>query len=230
MLLLTPGFWLLLLASDARHTLSSLSKSGPRNAVLLGVALQLVGAAWIGGIVRRAAGHARPSRWGHVPVLRAVGALAAGRTRSRVADEIAEGAETMAFVLEAGHSPSAALEAVAPLLRGEFGVRVERAVAHVRAGRRLGDALRDAMSDLGNPAPRLVDAFEASLSLGVPLAPALRVLADDIRERSAAALNEDVRRASVRVLVPLGLLILPAFVLSCLVPLFAGGLIGLSGS
>src|SRR5438132_13072738 len=27
MLLLTPGFWLLLVASDARHTLSSLSKS-----------------------------------------------------------------------------------------------------------------------------------------------------------------------------------------------------------
>ena len=230
MLLLTPGFWLLLTASDARHTLASLAKPGPRNAVVTGVVLQLLGAAWIGAIVRRAAGPARTPRWASLPVVRAGGAIVGGRRRSSVADEIAEGAETMAFVLDAGRSASGAIEVVAPLLRGEFGSRLVRACAQIRAGDRLIDALREAASELEDPAPRLVDAFDASVSLGVPLAPALRSLADDVRERSITAMNEDVRRASVRVLVPLGLLILPAFVLSCLVPLFAGGLVGLSGS
>src|SRR2546423_1833216 len=41
MLLLTPGFWLLLFTSDMHGTLASLSKPGPRTAVLLGVVLQL---------------------------------------------------------------------------------------------------------------------------------------------------------------------------------------------
>ncbi len=230
MLLLTPGFWLLLVTSDARHTLSALGKPGPRTAVVLGVVLQLLGAAWISAIVRRAAGSSSRERWTDLPVLRAGGALIGGRTRSDASDEIADAAETIAFVLDAGRSPSGALEAVAPFTHGGVGQRLRTAADRVRAGERLGEALRVATSGLGDAGNRLVDAFDASVSLGVPLAPALRDLADDVRERSAVALNEDVRRASVRVLVPLGLLVLPAFVLSCLVPLFAGGLVGLSGS
>jgi tight adherence protein C len=229
MLLLTPGFWLLLVASDARHTLSSLSKSGPRTAIVLGVALQLLGGAWIGSIVRNAAGGPRERSLSNVPVLRALPALVGGRRRSGIGDEIAEASETIAFVLDAGRSPSGALEAVAPLVRGVFGERLARSVALTRAGTRTVDALRESASDLEDPMPRFVGAFDASMSLGVPLAPALRSLADDVRERTVVELNERVRGASVRVLVPLGLLILPAFVLSCLVPLFAGGLVGLSG-
>jgi pilus assembly protein TadC len=225
MLLLTPGFWLLLLTSDARHTLSSLAKPAPRTAVVLGVALQLLGALWIGAIVNRAAGARPRARWMQLPVLRAGSALIGGRTRENASEEIADAAETIAFVLDAGSSPSAALRAVAPLVHGETGTRLRSAAARLGAGERLADAMRACEIDA-----RLVDAFDASMSLGVPLAPALRDLADDVRERAAMDLSENVRRASVRVLVPLGLLILPAFVLSCLVPLFAGGLVGLSGS
>jgi len=228
MLLLTPGFWLLLFTSDARHTMSALTKSGPRNAVVLGVVLQVLGALWIGAIVNRAAGSVRRRAWMQLPVLRAGSALVGGRATSDRGDEISDAAETIAFVLDAGRSPSGALESVAPLMRGDFCERLKSAVARVRAGARLVDALRE--SGLDTQDARFVGAFEASVTLGVPLASALRDLADDVRERSAVALSENVRRASVRVLVPLGLLVLPAFVLSCLVPLFAGGLVGLSGS
>ena len=231
MLLLTPGFWLLLLASDARGTVASLTKSGPRTAVIGGVLFQLVGARWIGAIVRGAAETHRGDRaWSDAPVLRALAVLVRGRERSFVGDDIAESAETIGFVLDAGRSPSGALETVAPLVRGTFGEALTRAVARVRAGARVGDALCEATAGFGDAAARFARAFETSMTLGVPLAPAMRALADELRERSAVQLNEDVRRASVRVLVPVGLLILPAFVLSCLVPLFAGGLVGLSGS
>src|SRR5438094_851890 len=70
----------------------------------------------------------------------------------------------------------------------------------------------------GGGAPdRFARAFASSASLGVPLASRLRALSDDIRDRSSVRLAEDVRRASMRVLLPLSLLVLPAFVLACLV-------------
>lgn len=230
MLLLTPGFWVLLVAADPAGTLSSLSQAGTQAAVALGVALQVLGAVWIGMIVRRASGGPGGSALARVPLVRAVWGLALGRERSATAGHVAEAAETIAFVLDAGHSPSSALEAAAPLVGGEIGDRLREACARVRAGARLTDALEEATADLEDAAERFADAFGASITLGVPLAPALRTLADDVRERGAAELAEDVRRASVRVLVPLGLLILPAFVLSCLVPLLAGGLAGIAGS
>jgi pilus assembly protein TadC len=228
---LTPGFWLLLFASSPKATLQSIGKPGPRTAIVGGIVLQLLGAAWIGAIVRRAGGTTkRTAAFARVPVLRAVGAIVSGRVRSDSGEQIADAAETIGFVLDAGASPAGALERVVPLLGGTFGERLASIVARVQAGARLADSLHDATEDLEEPARRFADAFDASVSLGVSLAPALRALADDVRERTAVDMNEDVRKASIKVLVPLGLLILPAFVLSCLVPLFAGGLSGLSGS
>ena len=58
---------------------------------------------------------------------------------------------------------------------------------------------------------------------------ALRAVADDVRDAMSIRFTEDVRRASMRVLLPLGVLVLPAFVLACLVPLFIGGLQGIAG-
>jgi tight adherence protein C len=229
-LLLTPGFWLLLLVSDARHTLGALTKSGPRSAVVCGVVLQLLGAAWIGAIVRQASPASRPGRLESVPFLRAGRALVGGRRSGEDADDIADAAETIAFVLDAGRSPSAALESVAPLVGGKLGWQLTGAVSRIRAGARVADAVRDASAGGGEAHRRFAEAFVASIDLGVPLAPALRDLADDAREASSADVQESVRRASVRVLLPLGLLILPAFLLSCLVPLFAGGLFGISGT
>lgn len=230
MLLLTPGFWVLLITADPAGTMSSLGDAGTRAAVVLGVALQALGGIWIGVIVRRASGVPGGSAFGRLPLVRAWWALVAGRERSTAPVGVAEAAETIAFVCDAGHSPSSALEAVAPLVGGEIGERLRDVAAHVRAGARLSDALTEATADLDDAASRFAGAFDASMTLGVPLAPALRSLADDVRERTAAELSEDVRRASVRVLIPLGLLILPAFVLSCLVPLLAGGLTGITGS
>src|SRR5204862_7362251 len=74
-----------------------------------------------------------------------------------------------------------------------------------------------------------VERLDSSVTLGVPLAPTLRVLADDVRQQYAIGLGEDVRRASMRVLIPLAVVVLPASVLACLVPLFARGLQGISG-
>ncbi|MGH2759990.1 MAG: type II secretion system F family protein [Actinomycetota bacterium] len=226
LLLLTPAFLLLVVATDPRGIVRWLTEPRTRAAVVSGLALQGLGALWMGAIVGNATGER--SRLAGVPVLRATHALIAGRSRPRLDEEMADAADTMAFALDAGLAPSAALSAVAPYAGGDVGVALRRAASDVSAlpHAKVGDAL----ASLEGRAPeRFAAAYESALTLGVPLAPALRSLADELRERGSITLAEDVRRASVRVLIPLGVLVLPAFVLACLVPLFVGGLEGIAG-
>lgn len=226
LLLLTPAFLFLVVATDPRGVVRWLSEPRTRLAVVTGLFLQGLGALWMGAIVATATGER--SRIAGIPMLRATRALIAGRVRPRIDEEIADAADTMAFALDAGLAPSAAVATVAPYARGDIGVALRRASSDVGASTHV--ALGDALSSLDGLAPRrLAAAYESAVNLGVPLAPALRALADDLRERSSITLAEDIRRASVRVLVPLGVLVLPAFVLACLVPLFVGGLEGIAG-
>lgn len=231
LLLLTPAFLLLVVASDPGGLARLVSAPGPRAAVAGGLALQGLGALWMGAIVRTAAGE--PSRWTGIPLARAMRALLAGRGRAGGTEEIAQAADTVAFAVDAGLSPPAALAAVAPYAPGAVGTALRTAARDVSVPAHL--ALRRALAaappeDVPPAAGlRFADAVRASTELGVPLAPALRGLADDLRERASIALAEDIRRASIRVLLPLGVLVLPAFVLACLFPLFVGGLQGIAG-
>lgn len=227
-LLLTPCFWLLLLAGDPGGTVSTFAHPSTRGAIALGVALQVLGGVWIAGIVggvARAGGGLR-----RLPVVRAAWAMVVGRERDGSVVHLAETAETAGFLLDAGLSPRQAIALLARTVGGGVGARLRRVEVAVASGSRLHEALTDAFADTGEEAgARFADAFGVSSALGVPLAPRLRALADDLRRRTDAELSEDVRRASVRVLAPLGVFILPAFVLACLVPLLAGGLGGLTG-
>jgi hypothetical protein len=190
-----------------------------------GLFLQGLGAVWIARIVS-AIGSA--SSGGRVPIVRAVRALLVGKTRPPTDEDCAQTAETVAFALDAGLSPTAALREVAPFAPGGFGDAIRRASAAV--GVPIHEALAAAVEDLEGDAPaRFARAFAWSAELGVPLADALRAVADDVRDAMSIRFTEDVRRASMRVLLPLGVLVLPAFVLACLVPLFIGGLRGISG-
>jgi Flp pilus assembly protein TadB len=246
MLLLAPAFLGLLTLLDPQAMAESLRRPASRAALGAGLGLQLVGAGWISRIVARPLREARPgrprSRFAGLPVLRAVSALAGGRSRGRsreasIADEVAQVADLMAFALDAGVTPTRALELAAPVARGEAGDRLRATVAAMRAGTPRAAALRahafqasvaSPFASPSSPYPRLVEALTSAEALGVPVAASLRALADDVRDERAAELTEQVRAASIKVLVPLGLVILPAFVLSCLVPLFLGGLRGLS--
>lgn len=226
LLMLTPAFLFLVVVSDPSGVSRWFGQPRTRAAVSVGIALQGLGAAWMGAIVRSASG--QPSRLADVPMIRALRALIAGRPRPAIEEEVAVGAETMAFALGAGLAPTAALAAVAPYVPGAFGVALRRAASDI--GSVPHEAVQRALSDVnGEGAPRFAAVYASSVTLGVPLAPALRELADELREQSSIALAEDIRRASVRVLLPLGLLVLPAFVLACLVPLFVGGLEGIAG-
>jgi len=61
-------------------------------------------------------------------------------------------------------------------------------------------------------------ALESARSLGTPLAPTLRAEAERSRARAQAELERAAERLGVRVLLPLGVCVLPAFVLLGVVP------------
>lgn len=225
-LLLTPAFLVLSSTTDPRGAVSYVTQPRARSAIVLGLILQIFGAMWIGAIVRSVG--ATGALTSRVPVLRAMRALLAGRIRPQTDEECADAAEIIAFALDAGLSPTAAIAATAPYAPGAFGAALLRASSQV--GIRIDLALAESVASVDSEAPkRFVRALSSSAELGVPLAPALRALVEDITEKRSIEFTEDIRRASVRVLIPLSLLVLPAFVLACLVPLFFGGLQGIAG-
>ena len=225
-LLLTPAFLLLVSASDPRG--AAVIRRGAADARGDVGGLLLQGSARCGSRAssRRSASS---SSGGRVPIVRAVRALLVGKMRPPTDEDCAMTAETVAFALDAGLSPTAALREVAPFAPGAFGDAVRRAASAVGVPVHEALAARDEASSTAMRPQRFARAFAWSAELGVPLAEALRAVADDVRDAMSIRFTEDVRRASMRVLLPLGVLVLPAFVLACLVPLFIGGLQGIAG-
>jgi pilus assembly protein TadC len=127
------------------------------------------------------------------------------------------------------------------VLAGADVPRALRVVGEV-VGDETGEALVQAAAALGwgaswdaawSPAPTAVrDAtacLEASWTTGTAAAPVLRAAVDAGRRRRRRAGREAAARLGVRVVLPLGLCFLPAFVLVGLVPVLAslaGGALG----
>jgi Flp pilus assembly protein TadB len=77
---------------------------------------------------------------------------------------------------------------------------------------------------------RLGTALRRSAESGAPVTAALGRLAEDLRARRRADVEGRVRQVEVRAAVPLGVCLLPAFVLVGVVPLVAGSVLGLLGT
>jgi tight adherence protein B len=224
-LMLTPVFLLLVGITDPEGAVGLFADPRARSALVAGLVLQAIGGWWIGTIITVAGGGT--SRLARVRFVRAIPAMLAGRPRGSADEEVAWGAELVALLLDAGVSATAAVSSAAPYVRGAFGEALRAGVAMTHTP--LATALSETMANQGPTADRFARGIATSMELGVPLAPVLRGLSEQIRADQRLQASESIRRASIRVLVPLGALVLPAFVLACLVPLFAGGLDALSG-
>lgn len=83
-----------------------------------------------------------------------------------------------------------------------------------------GEALSDMAQRLGVPAlDRFASTVCEALAFGTPLAQALERQAQIIRDEQRAAVEEEIEKVPVKILIPLGTLIVPAMLLSILGPL-----------
>ena len=139
--------------------------------------------------------------------------------------EVSEMIDVVRLGLSAGLSFDAALEIFCANLRSALTVRLERACMawQVGVGARE-DELLAAAQDLD---VRALETFAITvgqaLALGAPLAETLAAQSREIRAAHRAAVEREIERAPVKLLIPTGTLILPALLLSILGPLLGAG-------
>lgn len=132
--------------------------------------------------------------------------------------------ELLAVAVESGASVPGALAAVGRVLGGRTGADLARAGAALLLGASWGAAWAHA---LGTGAD--LDGLAAAWRTGAAPGPPLRSAAAELRRRRDRGRREAAARLGVRLVVPLGLCFLPAFVLTGLVPVLVSlgrGLLG----
>ena len=153
---------------------------------------------------------------------RVKGAVGVGGPARVSLGEVSEMIDVVRLGLSAGLSFDAALEIFCANRRSVLALRLERACMawQVGVGTRE-DELLAAARDLD---VRALETFAITvLALGAPLAETLAAQSREIRAAHRAAVEREIERAPVKLLIPTGTLILPALLLSILGPLLGAG-------
>ena len=143
----------------------------------------------------------------------------------RLDAELPHVVDLLVAALTAGAAPADALGRVAGVVDRPAAEELAIWVARLR----LGTDPVAVWTAMGRHAQfgRLGTALRRSSESGAPVAASLGRLADDLRARRRADVEGRVRQVEVKAAVPLGVCLLPAFVLVGVVPLVAGSVIGL---
>ncbi|MDQ3619028.1 MAG: type II secretion system F family protein [Actinomycetota bacterium] len=134
-------------------------------------------------------------------------------------DGIAWLADILSGALHGGNGLHRTLEAVADRAPADIGPSLARAGRIVALGATWGDGLR--RSGCGG-LTSLAVALDRGRSLGVPIADSLATFARRRDEAATTAFEAEIRKAPVRMVLPLTLCVLPAFGLLALAPFLRG--------
>lgn len=145
-----------------------------------------------------------------------------------VSRELPEVIDLFALGLAGGGSIHAALGLVARQPIGPVSLRLAAADAAVRNGARLADELQTVMTDIGPAVRPLIAALTGAEHYGTSIDQTLERIAAEARHARRRDAEATARRIPVRLLGPLVLGVLPAFVLLTVVPTVARTLQGLS--
>jgi tight adherence protein C len=152
-------------------------------------------------------------------------ATAAHRRHERaVLAELPEVVDLLQVAVSSGLNLPLSVEAVGERGPPLIGAALRRAAVDIAGGARVADAIDAALVPVGDPARPLAAALLASARYGTPLMAALDRLAVETRQLRRRQAEEAIRRVPVKLLFPLVLLVLPAFVLLTVVPLLASAL------
>jgi Flp pilus assembly protein TadB len=142
------------------------------------------------------------------------------RRRERLVEDLPTGVDLLASCLDAGAAPESSLVVVSRALGGPVGEellaihhRLEVGVDPVQVWR--GVAAHDQLAPLGR-------AIGRAHETGAPVGRAVHQLAEELRERARADIETRARSIEVKAAAPLGLCLLPAFVVLGVVPMVVG--------
>ncbi|MXG89225.1 type II secretion system protein [Nocardioides sp. YIM 123512] len=142
------------------------------------------------------------------------------REREAAVRELPHVVGLLADALRSGRSPTEALAVVADALPGPASVRLAEVVPRLRLGLDPAQVWAELATDpaLG-PLGR---ALARAQRTGAPVVATVERLADDLARGARADVEDRARAVGVKAAVPLGLCLLPAFVLIGIVPVVAG--------
>ena len=147
------------------------------------------------------------------------------RRRARLEAELPHVVDLMTAALGAGAAPTTALSLVAEVVDQPMAEELRSWTTRLALGT---DPVTVWASMARHPQlGRLGATLHRSAESGAPVAAALLRLSEDLRARRRSVVEERVRQVEVRAAVPLGVCLLPSFVLVGVVPLVAGSVAGL---
>jgi len=142
------------------------------------------------------------------------------RRRQLAARELPAVVELLAATLRAGASPGEGLGVVCDAVPGPVADRLSGVRARLALGAPPADAWRTLADDpVLSPLGRALGRAE---STGASVVTTVERLADELEERELSDVEERARSVGVRAALPLGLCLLPAFILLGIVPTVAG--------
>jgi len=149
------------------------------------------------------------------------------RDREQVRRDLPHLVGLLAATLRAGAAPGDGVAVACAALPGPAADRLGGVAARLALGAdpvQVWGSLEDdpALAPLGRTIGR-------AQSSGAPVVPAVERLAEDLARRARADVEEQARAVGVKAALPLGLCLLPAFLLVGIVPLVAGLLAALGG-
>lgn len=150
-----------------------------------------------------------------------------GRRRADTASTLTgalEAAELLVLALRGGRTVRDALGVVVPWLDGPVATRLATVLDRVERGRLLADELARGAADVTGPFRRLLVVLVAAERDGAPVVLNLERLTSELRAEHRRQLETAARRVPVRLLFPLVVGVLPAFVLLAIVPVLIAAL------
>lgn len=143
------------------------------------------------------------------------------RHRAAVTRELPEVIDLLRLALAGGGSPRQATSALVGTQLGPVTRALDAVDQRLTQGWRYSDALEDVVAATTDDVRPLVRALTGAEHYGTELLPTLERLAGEARDKRRRLSQTAARRVPVRLLMPLVLCILPAFVLLTLVPTLA---------
>jgi tight adherence protein C len=144
--------------------------------------------------------------------------------RRAIGIALPEAVDLLLLCTGAGMTVPLSLPLVAARAPDPVGAALRSAEAAVLAGGRRADALLEHLRPLGDPAAALAHVLVDHLHHGVPVGPGLERAAFELRLARRRRAEEAARRLPVRLLAPLLICVLPAFVLLTIAPLVVAAL------
>lgn len=146
-----------------------------------------------------------------------------------VTHELPEIIDLLSVAVAGGLTVPLAIDAVARRVPGQIAAAFGEALSRSRLGSRLADELEQLPDNLGDAIRPLIRALVAAERYGSPIADALIRVADAGRADRRRAAETAARRLPIKLLFPLVVCVLPAFVLLTVTPVVVASLSAIRG-